>query len=63
MTTISSRFPTALPNLRAGLAVLLFGVCAVTGASAHDMTDEMLTQRAANCADFAATHTAKATDV
>ena len=50
-------------NPRAGLAVLLIGVCAATGASAHDMTDEMLTQRSATCADYAAKNTAKAVDV
>lgn len=34
-----------------------------TGASAHDMTNEILTLRSANCADYAAARTATATDV
>lgn len=63
MIRFSSRLPTIFQTAGTGLAMFTIGLSAATVVSAHDITDAMLTQRAANCADFAATHTAKATDV
>lgn len=45
------------------VTVLLFAVSNVSGAYAHDITNALLTARAANCADFADAYTAIATDV
>ena len=45
------------------LSVTVLAVTAVTQAEAHDITDAYLTDRSANCADYAAEHTATATDI
>lgn len=45
------------------LSVMALAVTAVTQVKAHDITDAYLTDRSANCADYAAEHTATATDI
>ena len=52
-----------LPNTASALTGAMLCLTFVSSASAHDMTDELLTNRSANCADYAANNTAKATDV
>lgn len=48
---------------RLGIPALLYGVCAAGIASAHDITDAMLSDRSANCAAYADNYSATATDV
>lgn len=57
------RIPRFLRSSQGALAAIFLGVGASGSAIAHDITDAMLTQRSANCADYAETNTAKATDV
>lgn len=63
MTMPPPRFPAMLQNPCIGLSVLAFGVCAATGVQARDITNALLTERAATCAEFASNNSAKATDV
>ncbi len=52
----------ALPHLGPLICAGLLGA-AGTAAPAHDMTDELLTGRAASCAEYAGSYTAEATDM
>lgn len=45
------------------ITVFLLSLCAAGTATAHDMTNEILTKRSANCADYVDANTASVTDV
>ena len=63
MIKYAQRQSRTLLDYRFAMA-LLGGLASQPGAaSAHDMTDEILSNRSASCADYAATHSASATDV
>lgn len=49
--------------MKLGLIALLCGVCGAGSASAHDITDAILSERTASCSAYADTHFANVTDV
>lgn len=58
----TSRHSTLSP-MKLGLIALLCGVCGAGSASAHDITDALLSERTASCSTYADTHFANVTDV